>query len=215
MNTVLSRRVSLIPARRLPTILSPTIGGATGGSPGCPAIRLRAYRPRYRLRRFPSRLARVHRPNRVHLVPVCRDLVTDWSFSFRCSPPRLAATQLRFDTPRLFAAGKRTSTVRSARHLRRTGSARAASTPPASSGRKGRAIGGATARRRDGSQREPFHLLDRHFQSHPMLGKTSTNAGRLCMNTGRLHTFRCPGPEPQSLAMPVSTRCKRAKTKIP
>ena len=54
MNTVLSRRVSLIPARRLPTILSPTIGGATGGSPGCPAIRLRAYRPRYRLRLFPA-----------------------------------------------------------------------------------------------------------------------------------------------------------------
>jgi len=24
--------------------------------------------------------------------------VTDWSFSFHCSPPRIAATQLRFDT---------------------------------------------------------------------------------------------------------------------
>ena len=33
MNAVLSRRVSLIPARRLPTILSPTIGGATGDRP--------------------------------------------------------------------------------------------------------------------------------------------------------------------------------------
>ena len=46
--------------------------------------------------------------------------VTDWSFSFRCSPPRLAATQLRFDTPRLFTAGKRTLTVLSPRLLRRT-----------------------------------------------------------------------------------------------
>ncbi len=33
MNIVLSRRVSLIPARGLPTILSPTIGGATGDRP--------------------------------------------------------------------------------------------------------------------------------------------------------------------------------------
>ena len=30
--------------------------------------------------------------------------VTDWSFSFRCSPPRIAATQLRFNTTRLFTA---------------------------------------------------------------------------------------------------------------
>ena len=121
MNAVLSRRVSLITARRLPTIPSPTIGGATGDSPGCPACRLCGLAPALQASSFPSRLARVHRPNRVHLVPVCRDHVTDWSFSFRCSPPRLAATQLRFDTPRLIAAGKRTSTVRSARLLRRTG----------------------------------------------------------------------------------------------
>jgi hypothetical protein len=46
--------------------------------------------------------------------------VTDWSFSFRCSPPRIAATQLRFDTARLFAAQKRTSTALSHCPLRRT-----------------------------------------------------------------------------------------------
>ena len=46
--------------------------------------------------------------------------VTDWSFSFRCSPPRLAATQLRSDTARLFTAQKPTSTAPSQRLLRRT-----------------------------------------------------------------------------------------------
>ena len=86
------------------------------GSPGCQRVFPRPDR----LRLFPSRLAHVHRPNRVHLVPVSRDLVTDRSFSFRCSPPRLAATQLRFDTPRLLAVGKRTSIVLSSRPLRRT-----------------------------------------------------------------------------------------------
>lgn len=35
-------------------------------------------------------------------VSVRRDLVTDWSFSPRCSPPRLTATRLRFDTARIF-----------------------------------------------------------------------------------------------------------------
>ena len=115
MNAVLSRRVSLIAAHGLPSIPSPTIGGATGDLP----IASGSVPPR-QASSFPSRLAHVHRPNRVHLVPVSRDLVTDWSFSFRCSPPRLAATQLRSDTPRLFAAEKRTLTVLSTRHLRRT-----------------------------------------------------------------------------------------------
>ena len=46
--------------------------------------------------------------------------VTDWSFSFRCSPPRIAATQLRFDSIRLFTASKRTSTALFPGLLRRT-----------------------------------------------------------------------------------------------
>ena len=54
-------------------------------------------------------------------VSVRRDLVTDWPFSPRCSPPRITATQLRFDTARLFTAQKRTPTVLSPRLLRRTG----------------------------------------------------------------------------------------------
>ena len=125
MNAVLSRRVSLIAAHGLPSIPSPTIGGATGDLP----IASGSVPPR-QASSFPSRLAHVHRPNRVHLVPVSRDLVTDWSFSFRCSPPRLAATQLRSDTPRLFAAEKRTLTVLSTHHLRRTRAIAAA--PPKS-----------------------------------------------------------------------------------
>ena len=44
----------------------------------------------------------------------------DWSFSFRCSPPRIAATQLRFDTARFFTAQERTLTVLSSCLLRRT-----------------------------------------------------------------------------------------------
>jgi hypothetical protein len=48
-------------------------------------------------------------------------VVTDWSLSPRCSPPRIAATQLRFDTAQLFTAQKRTFTVLSTRHFRRTG----------------------------------------------------------------------------------------------
>ncbi len=109
MDSVLSRRVSLIPARGLPAIPSPTIGGATGDRRAASG-----FSPVPTGFVFPSRLARVHRPKRVHLVSVSRDLVTDGSFSPCCSPPRLAATQLRFDTPRLVAAGKRTSTVPSA-----------------------------------------------------------------------------------------------------
>jgi len=61
----------------------------------------------------PTESSSRRRPSRT----VC---VTDWSFSFRCSPPRLTATQLRFDTSRLFAARKRTLTVLSLLPLRRT-----------------------------------------------------------------------------------------------
>src|ERR1019366_671388 len=49
--------------------------------------------------------------------------VPDWSFSFRCAPPRLAVTQLRSDTARFFTAQKPTSTALSQRLLRRTSAA--------------------------------------------------------------------------------------------
>jgi hypothetical protein len=68
------------------------------------------------------RLARPRQPNRVHGGNPWVACVTDWSFSFRCSPPRIAASQLRFDTARLFAAQKRTSTALSSCLLRRTSS---------------------------------------------------------------------------------------------
>ncbi len=61
----------------------------------------------------PTESSSPRRPTRA----VC---VTDWSFSFRGSPPRLTATQLRFDTTRLFTAQKPTSTAPSQRLLRRT-----------------------------------------------------------------------------------------------
>ena len=41
-------------------------------------------------------------------LPTRAACVTDWSFSFRGSPPRLAATQLRFDTARFLTARERT-----------------------------------------------------------------------------------------------------------
>ncbi len=57
-------------------------------------------------------------------LPTREVWVTDWSFSFRCSPPRIAPTQLRFDTARLFAAQERTSTALFSRPLRRTNEVR-------------------------------------------------------------------------------------------
>ena len=56
-------------------------------------------------------------------LPAWAACVTDWSFSPRCSPRRIAGTQLRFDTARFFTAQKRTSTVLSSRLLRRTSAA--------------------------------------------------------------------------------------------
>ena len=91
------------------------------GPPGCPAIRLT---PIARFAGFVFRSkTRPSTPTesssrRLSFGTTC---VTDWSFSFRCSPPRIAATQLRFDTARLFTAQKRTSTALSHCPLRRTG----------------------------------------------------------------------------------------------
>jgi hypothetical protein len=93
------------------------------GPPGCPAIRLT---PIARFAGFVFRSkTRPSTPTesssrRLSFGTTC---VTDWSFSFRCSPPRIAATQLRFDTARLFTAQKRTSTALSHCPLRRTSAA--------------------------------------------------------------------------------------------
>ena len=120
MNAACPQRVSLISALGLPTILSPTIGAMTGDHPaarrfGSPPI------ARYAGFVFRSK-TRPSTPTesssrRLSSWIAC---VTDWSFSFRCSPPRIAATQLRFDTARLFTAQKRTSTAPSHCPLRRT-----------------------------------------------------------------------------------------------
>ena len=52
------------------------------GSPGCQRVF-----PRHdRLRHLPADSPTLGRPNRVHLVPVCRDVVTDWPFSTTVAP---------------------------------------------------------------------------------------------------------------------------------
>src|ERR1017187_6256596 len=176
MNTAWPRRVSLISALGLPTILSPTIGATIGDRPAARRFGSRLS-PALQASSFARRLAQEHRlspeglpdfglgsadhsvsNHRCHdrgppgcpaiwLAPIARfagfvfrsktrpstptesssrrlssetTCVTDWSFSFRCSPPRIAATQLRFDTARLFTAQKRTSTALSHCPLRRT-----------------------------------------------------------------------------------------------
>ena len=120
MNAACPQRVSLISALGLPTILSPTIGALTGVRPvarrfGSPPIaRFAGFVFRSKTR--PSTPTESS-SRRLSSGTTC---VTDWSFSFRCSPPRIAATQLRFNTARLFTAQKRTSTAPSHCPLRRT-----------------------------------------------------------------------------------------------
>ena len=101
-------RVSLIIAGVLPAIPSPTICALAGVRPAASGSGLAATEASAGLVAClrpptPTESSSRRRPTRV----VC---VTDWSFSFRCSPPRFAATQLRFDTARFFTAQKRTST---------------------------------------------------------------------------------------------------------
>jgi len=116
LNAAWPRRVSLIIAGGLPAIPSPTIGASTGDRPAASGLTppptglasLSKARPSTPTESSSRRTA--SRPSSV----------TDWSFSFRGSPPRIAATQLRFDTARLFAAQERTSTALSSRLLRRT-----------------------------------------------------------------------------------------------
>ena len=66
------------------------------------------------------RLAHSRRPNRVHFVHLPGGRRYGLPFSFHCSPPRVATTQLWFDTARLFTAQKRTFTASTKHHLRRT-----------------------------------------------------------------------------------------------
>ena len=143
MNAACPRRVSLIIAGGLPAIPSPTIGATTGDRPAAsgfaPAPTGFTFRSKARPS-APTESSSRRRPTRA----VC---VTDWSFSFRCSPPRLAATQLRFDTARFFTAQERTFTALSPRLLRRT----SAGVPPARSVRK---IRNLPARRQRSQERK-------------------------------------------------------------
>ena len=100
-------RGSLITALGLPAIPSPTINVLSGDRPdarrlGLPPIaRFAGFVFRSQTRPLTLTESSSRRPS---TRTVC---VTDWSFSFRCSPPRLTATQLRFDTARFFTAQKR------------------------------------------------------------------------------------------------------------
>ena len=65
MNTAYPRRVSLISALGLPTILSPTIGATSGDRPAARRFGSRLS-PALQASSFARRLAHPHRPNRVH-----------------------------------------------------------------------------------------------------------------------------------------------------
>lgn len=114
------RRVSLVTALGLPAIPSPTISVSFGDRP---AVRRFSSPPIARATGFVFRSqTRPTTPTesssrRMARRPSC---VTDWSFSFCGSPPRVATTQLRFDTARFLIAQRRTSTALSQRLPRRT-----------------------------------------------------------------------------------------------
>jgi len=91
----------------LPAIPSPTIGATTGVGPAASGFMPPSTGFVFRSKTRPSTPTESS-SRRLSIRTAC---VTDWSFSFRCSPPRIAATQLRFDTARLFTAQKRTSTA--------------------------------------------------------------------------------------------------------
>ena len=71
------------------------------GSPGCRSIRLFAYR--FMAGFVITQQTRPARPTESSSprLPLREACVADWSFSSRCSPPHVAMTQLRLDTPRL------------------------------------------------------------------------------------------------------------------
>jgi hypothetical protein len=116
MNAACSRRVSLIIAGGLPAIPSPTISATTGDHPAASGFMPAPTGFAFRSKARPSTPTESS-SRRLATRQAC---VMDWSFSFRCSPPRLTATQLRFDTARFFTAQERTFTALSPRLLRRT-----------------------------------------------------------------------------------------------
>jgi len=79
------------------------------GTARLPGVSASGLSPALQASSFPSRLARPHDRIEFTAAALWTTCVTDWSFSFRCSPPRIAATQLRFDTARFLTAQKRTS----------------------------------------------------------------------------------------------------------
>ena len=113
-------RVSLIIAGGLPAIPSPPICVLSGDYPdarrfgSAPIARFAGFVFPWQTRPLTPTESSSRR------LPIGTTCVTDWSFSFHCSPPRIAATQLRFDTARFFTARKRTSTALSSGLLRRT-----------------------------------------------------------------------------------------------
>jgi len=116
MNAACPRRVSLIIAGGLPAIPTPTINAPTRDRPAASGFAPAPTGFAFHSQARPATPTESSSRRTAHRPPC----VSDWSFSFRCSPPRLAATQLRFDTARLFTAQERTSTAPSSRLLRRT-----------------------------------------------------------------------------------------------
>ena len=109
-------RHGLFVRSRDPVIPSPTLGATTGVRPAAGELMPAPTGFATRSMARPSTPTVSSSPQPAS-GQVC---VTDWSFSFRCSPPRLAATQLPFDSARLFTAWERTSTAPSSCLLRRT-----------------------------------------------------------------------------------------------
>jgi hypothetical protein len=100
--------VSLIISMSFPSIPSPTIVVSSGNAPAADGF-------------FPPlRLRQSSEDSPCHADRIEFTFVTDWPFSPRCSPPRIAATQLRLDTSQLFTARMRTFTAPTHRLLRRT-----------------------------------------------------------------------------------------------
>lgn len=98
MNAAWPRRVSLIIAGGLPAIPTPTIGAPTGDRPAASGFAPAPTGFAFHSQARPATPTESSSRRTASGPPY----VSDWSFSFHCSPPRLAATRLRFDTARLF-----------------------------------------------------------------------------------------------------------------
>ena len=193
-------------ARGLPAIPTPTIGATTGDTPGCPAIRLA---PLARVTGFALRSqARPSTPTESssRRRPARAACVSDWSFSFRCSPPRVATTQFRFDTARLFTAQQRTSTAPSSCLLRRTSAGRMPALP-------------GIADRFKGTIREPW----RPVESLPSLRGSGEGIETEPVDP-RIRSWkrrRPPGNKPNAVPNPLCsaneplTHCRKPPTDAP